>query len=83
MRPDYSFAFKFFVYQSFLQSTVYDATLIVQLSAFYMLSTASGHYNCSLHPYINQPVTCTTPFSLSGAAMSTSYLIFRVPGRRE
>ena len=58
MRPDCSFAFKFFVNQSIIQSTVYDATLIVQLSAFYMFFTVSGHYNGLLiHPYINQPGT--------------------------
>ena len=52
--PDCRFAFKFLINQSITQSTVYDATLIVQLSAFYMFFTVSGHYNGSLiHPYID------------------------------
>ena len=34
-RPDCSFAFKFPINQSISQSTIYDATLIVQLNAFY------------------------------------------------
>ena len=64
-RPDCSFAFKFPINQSITQSTVYDATLIVQLNAFYRSFT----------------VSCTTLFSLSGATTSTSYMIFRVPGQ--
>ena len=64
-RPDCSFAFKFLIYQSITQLTVYDATVIIKLNAFYRFFIVSG----------------TTLFSLYGAATLTSHMIFRVPGQ--